>query len=571
MWFHACGARPLCPVLCDLSEQRSSMKPNSNVEVIPLGGMGEIGKNMMVIRYQDEMFVIDGGLAFPDDLSPGVDLVIPRIDYLQKYAGLIRGWILTHGHEDHIGALPYILPRLPKIPMYGPPLALGLLREKLSDFGIRDDQVSLNTFTDDATLKIGRHFVIEVVRMTHSIPDNFALVIRTPAGTIVHSGDFKLDPHPADGKVSQLDKLAAVGQEGVLLLISDSTNAERPGTTPSELEIAQNIEAIVAEAKGRVFITTFASHIHRTQNIVNIAEKYRRRVVLEGRSMVKYASAAQQLGILQTKEPFLASDEMADLGDSQVLFMCTGSQGQPMSALSRLAVGTHSKIAFKRGDWVLLCSNPIPGNEDAVNRIINRLYQIGVEVFCPPNYKIHASGHASQDELRTVLELVRPQYFLPWHGEPRHQVSHMRLAQSLSHPPKRTLIASNGDAIVVGENTFKIAGRVPSGETLVDGLGVGDVSEEVLTDRQTMGTDGVLVVIGLVHPTPHVELITRGFARSNKDLEDLIRGIAMEVLEAGVREKRRVEEMRDDIYGAVRKFVRKITGRSPIVIPILVE
>lgn len=409
------------------------------LEIIPLGGMGEIGKNITAYRFQDEIMVVDGGLAFPDPHQLGVDLIIPRIDYLQQHADLIKGWILTHGHEDHIGGLPYILPRLPRVPVYGAPLTLGLVREKLSEFGVRESDVDLREVDLNAKIRIGRHFGVEFIRMTHSIPDNAGYILTTPVGRVLHTGDFKLDEHPSDGKLSDLGRIEQVGREGVLLLISDSTNAERPGRTMSEAEVAKNLEDVIARCRGRVFMTTFASNIHRIGNVIQIAHRLGRRVVMEGRSMLKYAQVAQQLGYMDLPEPLLSSEEVGDLQDPQVLYVCTGSQGQPMSVLSRLAFGNHAKIALKRGDSVILSSNPIPGNEEAVNLVINRLYEIGVDVYYPPTYRVHASGHGSQEELATVLNLARPKYFLPWHGEPRHQINHARLAQTLPRPPRRTL------------------------------------------------------------------------------------------------------------------------------------
>ncbi|MBB6098971.1 ribonuclease J [Deinobacterium chartae] len=541
------------------------------VEVIPLGGMGEIGKNMFAFRYADEILIVDGGLAFPDAHMLGIDLLIPKIDYLQQNADLIKGWVLTHGHEDHIGAMPYIVPRLPRVPIYGARLTLGLLKEKFAEFGIKDTMVDLREVDPDEKLRIGKHFTVDLFRITHSIPDNSGMVIHTPVGRIVHTGDFKIEHHPPDGKPSHLAKIAAAGSEGVLLLISDSTNAERPGQTTSEAEVASTIDKIVSSAKGRVFVTTFASHTHRIQNILQIAEKHRRRVVMEGRSMIKYAQVAQSLGYMKLSHPLISTDEMGDLADDQVLFLCTGSQGQPMSVLSRLAMGTHAKLALKRGDTVIMSSSPIPGNEEAVNTVINRLYEIGVEVYHPPTYRVHASGHGSQEELKLIFNLTTPRYFLPWHGEPRHQVNHARLAQSMPTPPQRTIIARNGDVVRVGRDEFKVTGRVPAGAVYVDGLGVGDISDEIIQDRMAMSGDGVLIVTAVLHPTPHVELISRGFVKSNRDLEASIRKVAVEVLETGVREKRRMEDIRDDLYGAVRRFVRKVTGRNPVLIPVLVE
>ena len=541
------------------------------LQVIPLGGMGEIGKNIFAYRYGDEIMVVDGGLAFPKAHQMGIDLIVPRIDYLLENQHMIKGWVLTHGHEDHIGGLPYIFPRLPRVPVYSAGLTLGLVREKLSEFGIKDGDVDLREVQPGDKVRVGQNFHVEFVRMTHSIPDNMGYILTTPVGRIVHTGDFKLDEEPADGKTSDLERLEQVGKEGVLLLISDSTNAERPGHTPSEAEIARNLEQVVANCRGRVFLTTFASNVHRIQNVLHIAHRQGRRVVMEGRSMIKYAQVAQQLGYMEAPDPFLTSDDVGELQDQQILFVCTGSQGQPMAVLGRLAFGTHAKIALRRGDTVILSSNPIPGNEDAVNLIVNRLYEIGVDVVYPPNPRIHASGHASQEELATVLNLTRPKFFLPWHGEPRHQINHAKLAQTLPRPPKRTLIAKNGDIVTLGADEFRVSGTVPAGGVYVDGLGVGDVGDEVLLDRVNLSQEGLIIMNAVLHPTPHVEIVTRGFVRPNRELDHQIRRVALEVVEQGVREKKRLEDVRDDMYGAVRRFVRKATGRNPILIPMIVD
>ncbi|MFC3860408.1 ribonuclease J [Deinococcus antarcticus] len=541
------------------------------LQVIPLGGMGEIGKNIFAFRYGDEIMVVDGGLAFPKAHQMGIDLIVPRIDYLLEHQHLIKGWVLTHGHEDHIGGLPYIFPRLPRVPVYSASLTLGLVREKLTEFGIKDGDVDLREVQPGDKVRIGQHFHVEFVRMTHSIPDNMGYILTTPVGRVVHTGDFKLDEEPADGKTSDLARLEQAGKDGVLLLISDSTNAERPGHTPSEAEIARTLEGVIAGCRGRVFLTTFASNVHRIQNVLHIAHRQGRRVVMEGRSMIKYAQVAQQLGYMEVPEPFLTSDDVGELQDQQILFVCTGSQGQPMAVLGRLAFGTHAKIALRRGDTVILSSNPIPGNEDAVNLIVNRLYEIGVDVIYPPNPRIHASGHASQEELATVLNLTRPKFFLPWHGEPRHQINHAKLAQTLPRPPKRTLIAKNGDVVTLGGDEFRVSGTVPAGGVYVDGLGVGDVGDEVLLDRVNFSQEGLIIMNAVLHPTPHVEIVTRGFVRPNRELDFQIKRVALEVVEQGVREKKRLEDVRDDMYGAVRRFVRKATGRNPILIPMIVD
>ena len=554
-----------------MSKADSTTQGKGHLEVIPLGGMGEIGKNMFAYRFGDEIMVVDGGLAFPDSLQPGVDLIVPRIDYLQQNAAMIRGWVLTHGHEDHIGGLPYILPRLPRVPVYGASLTLGLVREKLSEYGVKEVDTDLVEIKAGETVRIGEHFVVEFFRMTHSSPDNQGYILHTPVGQVIHTGDFKLDAHPTDGQPSDLERIQKAGDSGVLLLISDSTNAERQGTTTSEAEVAQNLDALIASCRGRVFVSTFASQVHRLQNIIKIAEKHGRRVVIEGRSMVKYSQIAEALGYMEFASPLLTSDEVGELQDSQILFLCTGSQGQPMSVLWRLALGMHAKIALKRGDSVILSSNPIPGNEEPVNLIINKLYEIGTDVFYPPNYKIHASGHASQEELLTVLRLARPKFFLPWHGEPRHQLNHARIAQTIPQPPRRTLVAKNGDVVRLTEDEFKVTGTVPAGALYVDGLGVGDVGDDIMMERIGMSQEGVLVVTALLGATPHVDIVSRGFVKSNRELEGQIRKVALEAIETGLREKKRNEDLRDDMYGAVRRFVRKATGRNPVLIPLLVD
>ncbi len=547
------------------------MSQQKHLEVIPLGGLGEIGKNMMAFRFDDEMIVIDGGLAFPDSNQPGIDLIIPKIDFLLEHAHQIKAFIITHGHEDHIGALPYILPRLPKVPLYGAKLTLGLLREKFSEFGISDEDLDLQEITTDSHIKVSKCFAVDMFQMTHSIPDNSGLIIHTPVGRVVHTGDFKLDQNPADGKTSHLEKISQAGADGVLLLISDSTNAERLGLTPSEADIAVEIEKIVAQAKGRIFLTTFASHIHRVQNIIRIAEKHNRRVVMEGRSMLKYAQIAQDLGYMELQDRLISTDEFGDLQAQQVLFICTGSQGQPMSVLSRLAFGNHPRLNIKPGDTIILSSSPIPGNEEAVNAVINRLYQQGAKVFYPPTYKVHASGHGSQEELKLILNLARPKWFLPFHGEVRQQVNHQWLAESIPQPPKRTIIAKNGDIIHVSEDDFKVVGTAPAGAVYVDGLGVGDVNDSILEDRLSMAGDGVLVLGCVLSPHPHAEIASRGFIDANQELFNTIKEQTIGVLERGAREKKPLEQVRDDVYYVVRRFVRKATGRNPMIIPVVVE
>ncbi len=543
------------------------------LDYIPFGGMGEIGKNMVAFRYEDEILMVDGGLAFPDADMLGVDILVPRPDWVLEHAHQIKGWVLTHGHEDHIGGLPYILKQLPKIPMYGAKLTLGLLRGKFDEFKLREADVDLREVSPDDRIKIGQHFTVDLFRMTHSIPDNSGMVIHTPIGKIVYTGDFKLDYHPADGKTSHLAKIAEAGRDGVLLLISDSTNAERPGTTPSEYEVKGAIAEIMAKAKGRVIVTTFSSHIHRLQNIIEVAETHDRRIVMEGRSMIKVARIAQELGYLKLRHPFIESDKLDGIQDDKLLFLCTGSQGQPMAALSRLAAGTHRKITLKRGDTVIMSSNPIPGNEEAVNRVINALYERDIDVFYPPTYKVHTSGHASREELKLVFDLARPRFFIPWHGEPRHQVNHLRLAASMPRPPKKAIIPHNGDVVTITKDDIKVTGQVEAGIIYIDSVGRSsdEIDEPIIRDRQMLSEEGIVVIMAVASRNPSVEVLTRGVAQGNNGLIKELERIALEAVTRGVKEKRNLQDIRDDIFYPVRRHLRKATGRNPLILPTVLE
>jgi len=556
-----------------MAKQDERKQDERKLEYIPFGGMGEIGKNMVAFRYEDEILMVDGGLAFPDADMLGVDILVPRPDWVLEHAHQIKGWVLTHGHEDHIGGLPYILKQLPKIPMYGAKLTLGLLRGKFEEFKLREADVDLREVSPDDRIKIGQHFTVDLFRMTHSIPDNSGMVIHTPIGKIVYTGDFKLDYHPADGKSSHLAKIAEAGRDGVLLLISDSTNAERPGTTPSEYEVKGAIAEIMAKSKGRVIVTTFSSHIHRLQNIIEVAEAHDRRIVMEGRSMIKVARIAQELGYLKLRHPFIESDKLDGIQDDKLLFLCTGSQGQPMAALSRLAAGTHRKITLKRGDTVIMSSNPIPGNEEAVNRVINALYERDIDVFYPPTYKVHTSGHASREELKLVFDLARPRFFIPWHGEPRHQVNHLRLAASMPRPPKKAIIPHNGDVVTITKDDIKVTGQVEAGIIYIDSVGRSSdaIDEPIIRDRQMLSEEGIVVIMAVASRNPSVEVLTRGVAQGNNGLLKELERIALDAVTRGVKEKRNLQDIRDDIFYPVRRHLRKATGRNPLILPTVLE
>ena len=543
------------------------------LQIIPLGGMGEIGKNMLALRYEDEILLIDGGLAFPDADMLGVDILVPKINWVVENAHQIKGWVLTHGHEDHIGGLPYMMRLLPKVPIYGARLTLGLLRGKFEEFMLREKDVDLNEVDPSDRVKISKNFTVDYFRMTHSIPDNSGLIIHTPLGRIVHSGDFKLDYNPSDGHTSHLHKLAQAGEDGVLALISDSTNAEQPGHTPSEQDVMNAIEEIIARTRGRIIVTTFSSHIHRLQNVIRIAEQYNRCIVVEGRSMIKNSRIAQELGYLETRKPLAIIDEMQGVQDDKVLFLCTGSQGQPMAALSRLATGGHRKITLKPGDTVIMSSNPIPGNEEAVNRVVNQLYERHVDVYYPPTYKVHTSGHGSQEELKLILDLTKPRFFLPWHGEIRHQVNHQHLAESMSIPPKKSLVAQNGDLIELTHNDIRVVDQVESGAVYIDSVGkfTDEITEPVIQDRQMLSNDGVVVIMAVVSRKPNIEVITRGVAQNNGKLATVIEQIALDNVQRGIREKRRLNDIRNDIFYPVRRYLRKATGRNPLILPTVIE
>ncbi len=546
-------------------------KPDGEVEIVFLGGTGEIGKNITAVKYEDEIFIIDGGLAFPDEHMLGVDLVIPRIDYLIDNKEKIKGWIITHGHEDHIGSLPYLIPQLPPVPIYGAKLTLGLVKGKLEEFGINLGDYEWNVVTPDDKVTMGRYFHLDLFRMTHSIPDNFGMIIHSPVGKIVHTGDFKLDQHPIDGLTSNLEKIEEAGNTGVLALIADSTNAERLGSTTSETEVAIELDKVVAMAKGRIFVSTFASHIHRIQSIVAAGEKYGRKIAVDGRSMLKFARIALELGYFHQKDRFYTLEEIRDIPDDQVLVIMTGSQGQPEAALSRLASGNHAKLSMREGDSVILSSSPIPGNEEAVNLVINKLYALGCRVYYPPVYRVHASGHGSQDEIKTILNLVKPKFLIPWHGEIIQQTNFKWLAESMPIPPEKILIPENGKVISLKKDAMQFNGKVPWGSLYVDGLGVGDITDEILADRKQLSGDGVVIITALLSKEPMVEVISKGFVKAGERLLGEIRKNALDAVMKGIREKKRLEDIRDDIYFPTKKFIQKNTGRSPVILPIVID
>lgn len=552
-------------------------KSESKVSLIPLGGVGEIGKNFWLVQQGDEILVLDCGVMFPDEEMLGVDLVIPDISYLKERKSQVKGIVLSHGHEDHIGALPYVLHQM-NLPVYGTPLTLGLVEPKLEEHGLLRD-ARLNKITAGERIKIGR-FDLEFIHVNHSLPDVVAVAIRTNQGLILYATDFKFDHTPIDGKVTDLQRFAELGREGVLCLMSDSTNAERPGYTPSERTVGAQLVDTFSKAEGRVIVATFASNIHRVQEVVDAAHRFERKVAVIGRSMVKNVEIASRLGYLDVPDGILVdASDIDDLPPEKLAIISTGSQGEPMAALTRMAMNEHRRISIGKGDTVIISASPIPGNEKPIGRTINHLFRQGANVIYHGLSDVHVSGHASQEELKLMLNLTRPRYFVPIHGEYRMLVTHARIAESLGIPPSHITIPDLGDRIEVSRGTIRKGDPVPNGQVLVDGLGVGDVGNIVLRDRQQLSRDGILIVVisldkqnGRVAAGP--DIVSRGFVyvRESERLMEEARGQAKEALE-GLQ----VGHVPD--WGTVKSRVREVlqgflyerTKRRPVILPIIME
>lgn len=548
---------------------------NDRILLIPLGGLGEIGKNMMVIDYNREIIIIDAGLMFPDEDMLGIDLVIPDISFLIENRERVKGIFLTHGHEDHIGALPYILKQL-NVPIYGTKLTLGLAKGKLDEHGMLKE-VSMNCIKAGDQVKTDQ-FLIEFIHVNHSIADVVALAIHTPAGIILHTADFKFDHTPVDGKVTDFRKLAELGDKGVLVLLSDSTNVERTGYTPSERELTNTFEELFLRAQGRVLVATFASNIHRIQQIINTSINHNRKVTFAGRSMVNVATIARDLGYLQIPDDLLVElDELDQYTPDQITIITTGSQGEPMSALSRMSTSDHKKVSIIPGDTVIISASAIPGNEKLVARTINHLFKQGAAVIYESVSGIHVSGHASQEEQKLMLNLTKPKYFIPIHGEYRHLVQHARLAIDVGINAENVIIAENGDIIEVSKDTIRVAGKAPSGKVFVDGLGVGDVGNIVLRDRKQLSQDGILIVVvtmdketGKIVAGP--DIVSRGFVYV-RESEDLIE-------EAKEKVKLALEKCADNSdWATMKNQIKEILSkhlygrmkRRPMILPIIME
>lgn len=549
------------------------------LKIISLGGLGEIGKNMTVFETEQDIIVADCGSAFPDDDLPGVDLVIPDFTYLQKNAGKIRGIFITHGHEDHIGGLPFLLKQI-NAPVYGTALTIGLISGKLKEHGILN-QCKLNTVKPGDTVRAGTTMSVEFVRVNHSIPDACAFAIRTPAGLIVLTGDFKVDFTPISGEPIDLVRFGELGSEGVLALLSDSTNAEKPGSTPSERIVGESFEKLFKRAADkRIIIATFASNVHRIQQVVDTAVRFDRKVAVFGRSMVNVVAIAQELGYLTIPAGILIdADNLKDYTDEEIVLITTGSQGEPMSALTRMSIGSHRNIKIGPNDCIIISATPIPGNEKSVGKVVNELMKLGADVIYERMYDVHVSGHACQNETRLLLSLTQPKFFMPMHGEYKHLMKNAGVGASMGIPEENIIISDIGKVVQTDGVDMKITGMVPSGRVLVDGLGVGDVGSVVLRDRKLLADDGLIVVVCAINDaTGEVlagpDLVSRGFVYV-RDNEDLMADATVVVRNS--LEKCKLNGFRDwaTIKGRIRDelgdFISSRTRRKPVILPIIQE
>lgn len=556
--------------------QTQRKKEMPELKVIPIGGLNEIGKNMTLLECNNQIMIIDCGLSFPDDEMYGIDIVIPDFSYLVANRERITGMVITHGHEDHIGAIPYLLKNV-KIPVYGTRLTLGLVENKLKEHGIQGD---LRTISAGDKIQLGC-FDVETIRTTHSIADSICLAITTPAGVVFHSGDFKIDYTPIDGEPIDFSKLAEIGKKGVTLMLCDSTNVTRPGFTASERVVGQTIENIFRNAKTRIIIATFSSNVHRVQKIIENAVKFGRKVAISGRSMENVVALAIELGYLDIPAGTLVDLKMTkNIPDDKLVIITTGSQGEPMSALSRIASGEHKSVKLKKGDMVILSSTPVPGNEKTVSNVVNKLFEKGAEVIYSDIADIHVSGHACQEELKLIHSLIKPKFFMPVHGEYRHLIAHARLAESLGMNKENIFVLENGDILNVNKRRAKReADMVEADAILVDGLGVGDVGNIVLRDRKLLSESGLIIVVAAIERESHMvvsgpDIISRGFVyvRENERLIDEARKVAMDALDKCSNKKMKDwSAMKSQVRDALSSYIYETTKRSPIILPIFLE
>lgn len=560
------------------SKQGRGRKKNSEekVKIIFLGGLNEIGKNNTLFEYKDDILILDSGLAFPDADMPGIDSVIPDFSYIERHADKVRGIVITHGHEDHIGSLPYLL-KIVNAPVYATRLTAGLIEGKLKEHRM-NDKVKINVISPGDIMKLGS-FTVEAIHVNHSIPDSLAYSITCPAGRIVHTGDFKIDSTPIDGGVIDLAKFASLGKEGVLCLLSDSTNAERPGYTASERNVGETLEVLFRNAdKKRIIVASFASNIHRIQQIIDSAHKLKRKVALSGRSIENVVAISRDLGYLTVPEGLIIPiDNIKNYPDREIVIITTGSQGEPMSALSRMALSDHRKVTVGKNDFIVISASPIPGNEKAVGNIINELMKLGAEVVYEKSLGIHVSGHACQEEQKLILNLVNPKYFIPVHGEQKHLRKHAAMAESIGIPEKNIIIADIGSVVELSASKAVLKDTVPAGKVFVDGSGVGDVGNMVLRDRKRLSQDGIVIVTCVIDRLTGelmsgVDVQTKGFVyvKEASDIVDRITSTVNDVIRkfvdsdivdtAAIRSR-----MRDE----VSRMLFNLTKRSPIIITVV--
>ena len=548
------------------------------VKISFLGGLNEIGKNITVVECQDDMILIDCGMAFPDGDMLGVDLVIPDFSYIEQNQERVRGIVLTHGHEDHIGGLPFLLSKV-NVPLYGTPLTLGLVENKLREHSLVN-KTKLNVVNEGSTIKVGC-MEITVIHVNHSSPEAVAFAIKTPGGTIVHTGDFKIDCTPISGDMIDLSSFARVGDEGVLALLAESTNAQRPGYTKTERMVSESLDNLFKKAENyRIIIATFASNVNRVQQIINCAEKYGRKVAFSGRSMVNYMDVAKRLGYLNVPENILIDiDMLGKFMPQQEVLVTTGSQGEPMSALSRMAYSDHRKVMVGEGDFIIISANPIPGNEKTVGNVVDELLKRGCKVIYESMYDVHVSGHAWLEELKILHRLVKPKYFIPVHGEQKHLRKHAELAEFLGMDRKNIFIGDIGSTVEITENSLKETAKVPAGKVFVDGLGVGDVGSIVLRDRKHLGQDGLIIIVASLdvydgHVISGPDIVSRGFVyvRESEGLLDEVRSMALDILEDCAENN--IHEwgiIKNLIKDDISKLISQRTRRSPMILPILQE
>ena len=551
-------------------------KGAQKLQIIPLGGRGEIGKNMTVIRVDDEILVIDSGLMFPDEDMLGIDLVIPDISYLIENKDKIKAIVLTHGHEDHIGALPYVLKKI-NVPVYGTRLTLGILEGRLKENGV--DSSNLHSVMQGDIINVGC-FSVGFIRVNHSIPDAVGLSIKTPVGMIVHTGDFKLDYTPIDGKMTDFRRFSDLGNRGVLVLMADSTNSEREGHTPSERTVGAAFDRAFHNARGRIIVATFSSNVHRIQQVIDTAVRYKRHVAVLGRSMVNVVNISLELGYITAPEGTIVDiDEIHNYRMEQMVIITTGSQGEPMSALTRMSMSDHRKVGIVPGDTVIISATPIPGNEKLVSKTIDNLMKLGANVIYGRNQGIHVSGHASREELKLMHNLVRPKFFIPVHGEYHHLVQHARLARELGMPKENIFISENGQILEFTRDKGQVAGKVTAGMVMVDGLGVGDVGNIVLRDRRQLSQDGILIVVVTMNKQTHrvvagPDIVSRGFVyvRESEALMDEATARVQQALDRCEDEK--VKEwaaIKSNVRDALGRYLFEKTRRRPMILPIIME